>query len=45
MRYSGGLAGGAWPAAMLADLGNGRFDETAASARASVVSVWENRAD
>jgi pimeloyl-ACP methyl ester carboxylesterase/tellurite resistance protein len=26
MRYSGGLAGGSWPAAMLADLGNGRFD-------------------
>ncbi|MDO9707646.1 DUF3141 domain-containing protein [Paracraurococcus lichenis] len=26
MRYTGGLAGGAWPAAMLADLGNGRFD-------------------
>ncbi len=26
MRYAGGLAGGAWPAAMLADLGNGRFD-------------------
>jgi pimeloyl-ACP methyl ester carboxylesterase len=26
MRYSGGLAGGGWPAAMLADLGNGRFD-------------------
>ncbi|HYF06518.1 MAG TPA: DUF3141 domain-containing protein, partial [Acetobacteraceae bacterium] len=26
MRYLGGLAGGAWPAALLADLGNGRFD-------------------
>ena len=26
MRYMGGLAGGSWPAAMLADLGNGRFD-------------------
>jgi hypothetical protein len=26
-------------------VGNGRFDETAASARASVVSVWENLAD
>jgi pimeloyl-ACP methyl ester carboxylesterase len=26
MRYLGGLAGGSWPAAMLADLGNGRFD-------------------
>jgi hypothetical protein len=26
MRYSGGLVGGGWPAAMLADLGNGRFD-------------------
>jgi pimeloyl-ACP methyl ester carboxylesterase len=26
MRYTGGLAGGAWPAALLADLGNGRFD-------------------
>lgn len=26
MRYSGGLAGGSWPAAMLADLGNGKFD-------------------
>jgi pimeloyl-ACP methyl ester carboxylesterase/tellurite resistance protein len=26
MRYSGGLAGGSWPAAMLADLGGGRFD-------------------
>jgi len=26
MRYTGGLAGGSWPAAMLADLGNGRFD-------------------
>jgi hypothetical protein len=26
-------------------VGNGRFDETAASAGASVVSVWENRAD
>jgi len=26
MRYLGGLAGGSWPAAMLADLGNGKFD-------------------
>ncbi|MFN3448068.1 MAG: DUF3141 domain-containing protein [Roseococcus sp.] len=26
MRYLGGLAGGGWPAALLADLGNGRFD-------------------
>jgi pimeloyl-ACP methyl ester carboxylesterase len=26
MRYMGGLAGGAWPAAMLADLGHGKFD-------------------
>ncbi|OYX08689.1 MAG: hypothetical protein B7Z15_14835, partial [Rhizobiales bacterium 32-66-8] len=26
MRYTGGLAGGSWPAAMLADLGNGTFD-------------------
>ena len=26
MRYTGGLAGGAWPAALMADLGNGRFD-------------------
>jgi pimeloyl-ACP methyl ester carboxylesterase len=26
MRYTGGLAGGSWPAAMMADLGNGRFD-------------------
>jgi tellurite resistance protein len=26
MRYTGGLAGGSWPAALLADLGNGRFD-------------------
>lgn len=26
MRYLGGLAGGSWPAALLADLGNGRFD-------------------
>jgi pimeloyl-ACP methyl ester carboxylesterase len=26
MRYMGGLAGGSWPAAMMADLGNGRFD-------------------
>ena len=26
MRYLGGLAGGSWPAVMLADLGNGRFD-------------------
>jgi pimeloyl-ACP methyl ester carboxylesterase len=26
MRYTGGLAGGSWPAAMMADLGNGKFD-------------------
>jgi pimeloyl-ACP methyl ester carboxylesterase/tellurite resistance protein len=26
MRYLGGLAGGSWPAALQADLGNGRFD-------------------
>ena len=26
MRYFGGLAGGSWPAALLADLGNGKFD-------------------
>ncbi|HYZ34836.1 MAG TPA: DUF3141 domain-containing protein [Crenalkalicoccus sp.] len=26
MRYLGGLAGGSWPATLLADLGNGRFD-------------------
>ncbi len=26
MRYTGGLAGGSWPAALLADLGNGKFD-------------------
>ncbi len=26
MRYTGGIAGGSWPAAMLADLGNGKFD-------------------
>ncbi|WP_372619863.1 DUF3141 domain-containing protein [Falsiroseomonas sp.] len=26
MRYTGGLAGGSWPAALMADLGNGRFD-------------------
>ena len=26
MRYLGGLAGGSWPAAMMADLGNGKFD-------------------
>jgi hypothetical protein len=26
MRYTGGLAGGGWPATLLADLGNGRFD-------------------
>lgn len=26
MRYIGGLAGGAWPAMLLADMGNGRFD-------------------
>ncbi|TCZ62968.1 DUF3141 domain-containing protein [Roseicella aquatilis] len=26
MRYTGGLVGGAWPVALLSDLGNGRFD-------------------
>ncbi len=26
MRYTGGLAGGSWPAALMADLGNGTFD-------------------
>ena len=26
MRYIGGLLGGAWPAALLADLGDGKFD-------------------
>ncbi len=26
MRYLGGLTGGTWPAAMVSDLGNGRFD-------------------
>jgi pimeloyl-ACP methyl ester carboxylesterase len=26
MRYTGGLAGGSWPAALLADLGHGKFD-------------------
>ena len=26
MRYIGGLLGGSWPALMMADLGNGRFD-------------------
>jgi pimeloyl-ACP methyl ester carboxylesterase len=26
MRYLGGLAGGGWPAALMADMGNGRFD-------------------
>jgi len=26
MRYTGGLAGGSWPAMLMADLGNGRFD-------------------
>lgn len=26
MRYFGGLAGGAWPASLLADLGGGKFD-------------------
>lgn len=26
MRYAGGLTGGGWPAALMADLGNGRFD-------------------
>ena len=36
MRYAGGLAGGAWPAAMLADLGTGRFDG------ANLVQNFEN---
>jgi pimeloyl-ACP methyl ester carboxylesterase len=26
MRYLGGLAGGGWPSALMADLGNGKFD-------------------
>ena len=26
MRYLGGLAGGGWPATLMADMGNGRFD-------------------
>ncbi|MBR0658904.1 DUF3141 domain-containing protein [Neoroseomonas oryzicola] len=26
MRYLGGLAGGGWPASLMADLGNGKFD-------------------
>ncbi len=26
MRYLGGLAGGSWPSALMADLGNGKFD-------------------
>lgn len=26
MRYTGGIAGGSWPAALMADLGNGKFD-------------------
>jgi pimeloyl-ACP methyl ester carboxylesterase len=26
MRYTGGLLGGSWPAALMGDLGNGRFD-------------------
>jgi pimeloyl-ACP methyl ester carboxylesterase len=29
MRYSGGLAGGGWPASLMADLGNGKFDGAA----------------
>jgi pimeloyl-ACP methyl ester carboxylesterase len=36
MRYTGGLAGGSWPAALLADLGNGTFDG------ANLVSNFEN---
>ncbi len=36
MRYLGGLAGGGWPASLLADLGNGKFDG------ASLVSNFES---
>ncbi|HWT09380.1 MAG TPA: DUF3141 domain-containing protein [Roseomonas sp.] len=36
MRYLGGLAGGGWPASLMADLGNGRFDG------ASLVSNFES---
>ena len=36
MRYTGGLAGGSWPATLMADLGNGRFDG------ASLVANFEN---
>jgi pimeloyl-ACP methyl ester carboxylesterase len=36
MRYIGGLAGGAWPAILLADMGNGRFDG------ANLVQNFEN---
>ncbi|MBW6397657.1 DUF3141 domain-containing protein [Roseomonas sp. HJA6] len=36
MRYLGGLAGGGWPASMMADLGNGKFDG------ASLVSNFES---
>ena len=36
MRYIGGLLGGSWPALMMADLGNGRFDG------ANLVANFEN---
>jgi pimeloyl-ACP methyl ester carboxylesterase len=36
MRYLGGLAGGGWPASLMADLGNGKFDG------ASLVSNFES---
>jgi hypothetical protein len=36
MRYTGGLVGGSWPAALLGDLGNGKFDG------AWLVSNFEN---
>ncbi|MBR0652271.1 DUF3141 domain-containing protein [Roseomonas terrae] len=36
MRYFGGLAGGGWPASLMADLGNGKFDG------ASLVSNFES---
>jgi len=36
MRYVGGLAGGMWPAALVADLGNNRFDG------ANLVANFEN---
>lgn len=36
MRYTGGLVGGSWPAALMADLGNGTFDG------ANLVANFEN---